>query len=253
MSIFNIADCLATTIDGTTFSILAQAGSASSGGPNGGSSEVYSNNNELWGPPGLLSLPAGLPQLPAPVAPQMIYLERGTQNIVVGHKDVRFQSIIGNLNPGETYLFGGGATGTAQGSVAIKQDGTINLTTTDTNTASGNSIQMTLGPTGFFLIMPFGKMSFDVNGFRVALSSGATFNMLNSQDPTTGNSIMLTAGAVTLNSGLITLGNPVNTAVPLGVAYGILPPVAPGVPIFGEGVGLVTVAASVSTSVFVGI
>lgn len=139
MSIINIADCLGTTVDPSTFSILAQVGNASSGTNNGNNGpEVYSDNNEIWSPPGLISIPAGVSNLPTTVAPQLIYLERPDQNIVLGHKDIRLQDIIGSLQPGETCLFGGGATGTAQGRILIKQDGSVNIYTTQGNQA-GNS------------------------------------------------------------------------------------------------------------------
>lgn len=187
-------------------------------------------------------------------ASEGMLLKRSDRDYVFASRDLLSQIIYGNLNPGEVTIYSAGADGTGQARVMLKGDGSISFYTTDDNTANGNALQLTLSPTtGLSFVSAFGSMTFDQAGFRVSTTSGASFNVMSTSDPTTGNAIMMSAGSCTINSGMITLGTPTNTAVPFGVVYGVLPVAAPGIPILGEGVGLVTMNAAASTSVFVGI
>lgn len=214
------------------------------------SGEMQSQQAELWSVPGIISVPV----LPTQAtnntdAAQVLYYNHPDQNIAFAMRDTRSQSIAGNINPGETCVYAPGG----QARVLLKNDGTINMVTTSDNTPNGTNMQFSFGPAGWYVVMPWGKLSFDQAGFRVSNSSGASFNLMSTSDPTTGNAIMMSAGSCTINSGMIVLGTPVTTSVPLPVVYGVIPVAAPGIPILGEGVGTVVVNAAASTSVFVGI
>lgn len=213
MTIINIADCLSTTVDPTTFSILAQVGNASS-------PEVYSDNNEIWSPPGLISIPAGITKIPTSVAPQLVYLERPDQNIVIGHKDTRLQDIIGTLQPGETCLFGGGATGTAQGRILIKADGGINLYTTVGNAAGNNGLGMFLSAAQDTIqITTSGGNAYVANPSSVTLmtngaASGITLNTDGTANLIATKGLQIDGASISIGSGTAGLPlAPTNAAV----------------------------------------
>lgn len=254
--LITLADVIGTggyaTPGNSTNSILLNLGIASTG-------ESYTQDAILFSPPGLLSIPVPpgtydssgnfTPSSTSATGTQAIAMVRDDQWIVLGTRDTRTQLQAGNLGPGETCLY----ALLGQARVSLKPDGSVTLMTTSDNTANGSNIQFNLTPSGLYFTAPFGSITFDQYGFRVTTSAGANFSMLASQNPTTGNTITMTAGSTTISSGMIILGNPVNTAVPFPVVYGVIPAAAPGIPILGEGVGEVVVNAAASTSVFVGI
>lgn len=214
------------------------------------SGEILSQRAELWGTPGIISVPA----LPAQAtnnidSAQALFYNRNGQNVVFAVRDTRSQSNAGNINPGETCVF---AT-VGQARAICKNDGSVTLMTTDNNAANGNNITLSISPTGFYFKSPFGKITFDATGFHVANNSGARIDLMGTSDPTTGSSVVITGGTTTISSSMIMLGTPINTALPLPVVYGVIPVTSPGIPITGSGVGEVVMAAAASTSVFVGI
>lgn len=200
---------------------------------------------------GFASLPPNA--IPNQTAGEGIMLKTSYNSFVFACRDYTSQANYGNLSAGEVSIYAAGPTGTGQARVQCKADGSVSLITTSDNTASTPNVGLNITPTGFYVNYPFGKIALDAAGFRVTTSSGASMSLMTTSDPTTGNAFMVTCGNATISANIITLGNPVNTAVPFGVAYGVLPAPAPGIPILGAGVGLVTVAAASSTSVFVGI
>lgn len=217
------------------------------------SGEMQSSQAELWGAPGIISVPA----LPASTAnntdaAQALYFNRNSQNIVFAVRDTRTQLQAGNINPGETCVY----SPVGQGRCLIKADGSVTLVTTDDNTPNGNNIAFTISKDGLFFKAPFGKMTFDATGFHVANSSGARIDLAGTAAPgplaaVVGNSVTITTGSFTVNSGSINLGP--TTGVNMPAVYGVVPVVAPGIPILGAGVGAVVVAAAASTHVFIAV
>ncbi len=234
----------------TTNSITLQLGNATSG-------EVYTQDAMLFNSPGLMSLPVPpgtidingnfTPSTTSSSGAQAISFMRNDQYIVLGTRDTRLQSNPGNIGPGETCLYGL----LGQAAVTCKADSSITLSTTSTGDATGTNIQLTVSPKGLYFVSPFGSLSFDAAGFRVSTINGASFNIMGTSDPTTGNAIMMSAGQVTVSSAMITLGNPETTALPLGVVYTAATP-APGIPAATPPT-VVALPMFVSTSVFVGL
>lgn len=242
-----------TTVTGNTpDSVVYTLGVAYTG-------ETYTQDAIAMSPPGLMSiaLPPGTidssgnftPATTSATAAQAICYARNDQYTVLGIRDVRTQPQAGNLQSGDTCLYG--LLGSA--AVTCKGDSSVNLTTNTNSNATGQDVQFSVTPSGLYYNAPWGSIAFDAAGFRVTTSAGASFTLMGSSNPTASTQCFISASCTTISSGLITLGNPINAAIPLPVVYGVLPAVAPGIPIIGAGVGLVTVAASASTTVFVGI
>lgn len=238
----------------STDSISYTLGSSASG-------EVYTSGAMHFNQPGLLSmpLPPGSVDISGNFTPssisqtgaQALCYIRNDQYTVFATRDVRSQAIAGNLQLGETCLYGQ----LGKGTVILKNDSTVTLgsvanSSTYPSGSAGQNISFTVGPTGLYFTSPWGTMGFDAAGFRVTTAGGGTFSLTNS--PTSGSACFFNAGSFAVNSSMVTLGTGANLA-PFGVAYGIVPAAAPGIPILGVGVGAVTVAASASTTVFVSI
>src|SRR5271166_5711892 len=85
----------------------------------------------------------------------------GKRDFVIGGTDMRSQQIYGNLCFGETVMYGPGTDGNAQGRIQIKQDGSITLYTTDSNTADGNGVSLSISPTSLSFSAPWGTLIFD--------------------------------------------------------------------------------------------
>ena len=222
--------------------------------------ESYTQDAMLFTPPGLMTMPVGpgtidsngnfTPSNASSTGAQAVAYVRNDQWIVLGTRDTRLQSNAGNIGAGETCLYG---LFRFKPRVLLKSDSSINLITTTTGDATGQNIQLSVTPTGLYFNAPWGKIAFDAAGFRVSCASGAAFSLGGNSNPTASTQCFITAATTTISSGLITLGNPVNAAMPLPVVYGVIPAAVPGIPILGEGVGLITVNAAASTTVFVGI
>ena len=234
-------------------SITLDLGNASSG-------EVYTSSAMLFNSPGIISLPVGPGESSSTTgeitagntsstAAQAIAYVRNDQWIVLGTRDTRTQDRPGNAGPGDTVVF----AQTGRASVICKANGDVVLSTTTTGDATGENMTLSLTTSGLYFNAPFGKIAFDAAGFRVSTGSGGSFSLIGTSNPTASTQCFISAACTTISSGMITLGNPINAAVPLPVVYGVVPAAAPGIPILGTGVGAITVAAAASTTVFVGI
>ena len=233
----------------TTNSTSYTLGSAVSG-------EVYSSNAMQFNPPGLISLPlppgsynsSGVftPSNTSQTGGQAICYVRNDQYTILGTRDVRNQNIPGNIQAGETCLYGQLGLGT----VTCKNDNTVTIGTIATSEtypsgSAGQNVQFTVGPTGLYFTSPWGTMAFDSAGFRVSTSSGGTFSITNS--PTSSTACFINSGSFAVNSSLITLGTGTSLN-PFGAAYSLIPVTLPGVAILAP--GFVTQAAA-STTVFI--
>lgn len=91
--------------------------------------DVLGAEIELWGIPGLASLPAP-PQQNADDCAQCIAIDTGGDMHAIAYRDTRYQAVVGNLQPGDTVLYSNGATGEGQARVFLKGNGnTITLYT----------------------------------------------------------------------------------------------------------------------------
>lgn len=203
---------------------------------------------------GFCSLPPNA--VPNGTSSEGIMLKTSYNSYVFASRDFASQANYGQLAPGESCMYAAGPDGSAQARMMCKADGSVTMYTTDDNTINGNAIYIRVSPKGFEFKAPFGRMTFDSTGFHVANASGARMDLAGTAAPppldtVIGSSITFTAPSFNVNSGSIMLGP--QTGVNLPAVYGVVPVAAPGVPILGTGVGLVTVAAAASTSVFIGV
>jgi hypothetical protein len=211
--------------------------------------QVASDGNEWWQMVGFASRPSK----PTPGS-------NGAEGVTI-NRDLRQQGIYGNLAEGETIVFAGGADGNGQARVSLKADGSITLYTTTDNTHAGDGVYLKIGPKGLSFVAPWGKFTFDATGWHQTTSSGARFDLGNVALPGPFSTLMpnyarITASTVTLDSPAVMLGASASnggTGAYMSAAYSVVPPVAPGIPILGAGVGAVVVAAAGSTNVFVGV
>lgn len=165
----NINDILNSSVDPTTGSAIVQLGRATTG-------EVYSDSNELWGIPNIISLPTPV-QSDKSDAAQALSIERGDNDQIIAVRDVRFQTLVGLCKPGELRAGAMGADGKAQARLLMLQDGSISLITTTDNTSAGHTMGIAIAP---------GK---------ITISTGTCSFIL---DDSGGGSITLTAGAAAL-------------------------------------------------------
>lgn len=202
---------------------------------NAASGETYTTSAMSFSPPGFTSMAIGPGAIDingnfaqsntSPTSGQALALFKNDQWMVLGTRDTRVQNRPGNLGPGDSSQY----ALIGQASCTTKSDGSVTLSTTDDNTAVGNNVQLTISPTGLYFIAPFGRITFDAAGFRVTNAAGATFTLNATADPITGNSIMMSAGSISINSGMVLLGQ--NLGIYGGAAISAAPVVSPGQPI----------------------
>ncbi len=162
-------DILKTTIDAVTGKILAYTGDVVG-------QESDSDNVEWWQHVGFASRPAK-PEA-GKAAAQGVVIRRGDHDINIASQDVRGLGIYGNLADGETCVYGPGGDGNSQGRVLIKDDGSVTLYTTDTNTKDGNTVALRISPQGGLeFTSQWGSLTFDQTGFHVRTQAGPRLDM----------------------------------------------------------------------------
>jgi len=130
-----------------------------------------SQQAEVWQSVGFASRPSKATAGSA--AAQAVTIRTSLRDLVVATRDSRSAEMYGQLSDGETALYAAGATGTAQARVLLKDDGTINLVTTDDNTSSGQTHLFQFGPEGMKILTKWGYIVFDENGITfVTMSNG---------------------------------------------------------------------------------
>lgn len=163
-------DILKTEVSGETSSIMCQTGDAFSGDP--GSETVWMQH-------------VGFASRPSKVSPdgnnlscaQGVILKQSDYDVCIGTRDTRTQTIFASIKEGETAVFAAGGDGLSQAKILLKDDGSINLYTTDTNTTAGKSVYLRLATDGLQFTAPWGTLTFDESGFHVLHSSGASFDL----------------------------------------------------------------------------
>jgi hypothetical protein len=103
---------------------------------------------------------------------QAYYWYEGSRGYARLANDPRTQSLLPQSQKGETFLHGPTCA-----FIRFKLDGSISLFTTDDNTTNGRSVYLTLSPTGLEFNFPFGKLTYDANGFHAVTNSGARLDL----------------------------------------------------------------------------
>jgi len=104
---------------------------------------------------------------------QSLYAFRGDQMHIIPSFDPRTLKILPTIHKGDSLQYG------ADGSF-IRIDNerhTISAQTTFDGTPDGPTIFWSLGPDGFIVHAPWGKLEFSPNGFIVSLSNGARIDL----------------------------------------------------------------------------
>lgn len=226
--------------------------------------EVTGPSTQLWQNCGFASRPAMA--APGLGSAESINIVRANGDISIATRDLRDQAIYGNLGPGDTCVYGTGATGLGQARVYVNgNDGSVTISTTADsqsggakNTDTGVGVYLRIDTDKLQFTAPWGSLVFDRSGFHLKTASGAGFDLINMPASLVafgGNcQAKITASQITMDAPSVFLGpSPTSGGVGyLPSVYGIVPGPA-GTPVLGVGVGAVTVAASASTKVFIGI
>lgn len=91
---------------------------------------------------GFCSLPSNA--IAGQSAAESMYFRDTNTDVVFASRDIRSNAIYGSLGAGETAIFGSGADGQSQGIIKIKNDGSLNLNTTNGNTSGGVALGITI-------------------------------------------------------------------------------------------------------------
>lgn len=110
-------------------------------------------------------------------AAQCVVLKTSDRDIAIASQDIRALDLYGNLDHGETCMYGAGPDCTAQGRVLIKSDGGVTIFTTSDNTEAGASVYFRVAPDAFQFVAPWGTVKFDATGFHVLHASGANLHL----------------------------------------------------------------------------
>lgn len=156
------------TVLADTGAVIAQIGDAAS-------NQVEADGAAWWQQIGLLSRPSKADA--GKQSAEGVVVRLHGHDAVIASRDLRGIDLAGNIREGETCLYGGGADGTAQGRVMIKQNGSIVMFTTSDNTADGEAVYFRVSPTAFEFVAPWGVMKFDSSGFHVNHASGSRFDL----------------------------------------------------------------------------
>lgn len=158
-------DILNSLRDATTNTMRVFLGDAVVGGRE-------SDAAELWQHIGFASRPPKAEKGKPEGAPQALLL-RGARDAVIATRDPRGQKLAGELDYGETCVYGPGETGTAQGRMVIKKTGTVALYTRAGNTESGGGMTVLLDPaTDSVSIVNSKGYGLVINGDGVTLTAG---------------------------------------------------------------------------------
>jgi hypothetical protein len=161
-------DILASSLNEATNRILVQTGDVVR-------NTTDSDGVEWWQHVGFVSRP------PKPdagkQAAQGVILKTSGRDVAIASVDQRGLALYGNLRDGETALYAAGADGLGQARVVLKDDGSINIYTTETNTEEGQAVFFRVATDAFEFVAPWGTLKFNATGLHVNTQAGAQFNM----------------------------------------------------------------------------
>lgn len=209
-------DMLGATRDPVTNTLLVQIGSVSEELPE-------CDNAEFWQHVGFASRPAK-PEAKKNAA-QCLALRFGDRMRTVASRDIRGQAIYGNLDDGETCVYGGGPDGTAQGRFLIRKDGSVTMMTTDDNTSDGHTIKRSISPNplqGIVDFSPWGSAKLNQTGYHIMTASGARLDGGGMTAPGLPSAIgsywTLSAGSCSLQATTVNLGPTREAQFPIALA-----------------------------------
>ena len=199
-------DIMVTTLGKVSGVITAQLGDSTAGKPD-------SDNAEWWQHVGFASRPA-LPTNGGASA-QGVILKCSDRDLVIATRDTRGTAVYGNLADGETAIY----ACSSQAAAFFKKNGSASLCTTDTGTAKGNTIQVSVSPVAqsggkggeFRWAAPFGGAWQDATGYHQRYWFGGSDDVGVSQIP--GVPVQTTTRTfaydyITLSAAFVQLGAP---------------------------------------------
>lgn len=110
--------------------ILAQTGDVVAA-PAGADAAVSSDNAEVWGPPGFVSRPAKA--IAGKSACQALTVNQGSNDCIVGFRDVRCAGLPGAILEGETCVYAPGPSNQGTGRILLKDNGATSTITIHSN------------------------------------------------------------------------------------------------------------------------
>jgi hypothetical protein len=130
----------------------------------------------------------------------------GPDRFIIPLGDPRDLAKLPIAKKGERILYGPAAN-----FVRLQADGGITAFTTTDGTLNGKSVYCRVSPTGFLMFAPWGKLSFDDNGFHMLHSSGARIDAgaiggLPAPLDQLGSYLKLAAASVQVEAAIVALG-----------------------------------------------
>lgn len=227
-------DVLKSTLSTKANSILLQIGDVLQ-------QIAETDNVELWQTFGLVSKP---PKASAgKAAGQVVVVSKGDHDVAIAGRDLRGQELTGQLDDGETCVYGSGPDGTSQGRTIYKSDGSVTTFTTVGNEAGASAVFWRISPTGLEFVAPWGTLRFDESGFHVKHASGARLDLggiggLPSPLDTLGSYASISAATARVHGGLVMIGPKGATYNPATFGLYENPLTFPAVPISPAGLGI---------------
>lgn len=146
---------------------------------------------------------------------QTLWAYEGSRGHGIALEDPRVVPTLPQIRPGESLWYG------AAGQFGrMHADGSITFMTTDQGgSALGRNIFLRLKPTGFTLVAPWGKMTFDATGWHVLTSGGARIDMgsiggMPAPLDQLSTYIRMRAAMVDIEGGVVNLGPSTGNAQP---------------------------------------
>ena len=208
-SLFDIgASILGSTLNTKTGTITVQTGDAIN-------SEVHSDGAEWWQHIGFASRAAK--SIPGKSSCQSIAITQSRRDICIASRDIRGNTIYGNLKEGETAIYAAGPSNIGTGRTMYKDDGTLASIThlvQEVNSVDGNPILMQLSSDAKINIAnsTYGAISLDTEGIHIAsmgkLDLGCT------------GALGLVGATLALNAGAVLLGASSNPVAYEGIVKG---------------------------------
>jgi hypothetical protein len=138
----------------------------------------------------------------------------GTDRFIIPLGDPRDLAKLPTAKKGERILYGPAAN-----FVRLQADGGVTAFTTTDGTLNGKSVYSQTRPDGFLFVAPWGKLSFDANGFHMLHSSGARIDAgaiggLPAPLDALGSYVKLAAASVQIEAALVAIGTAAGASDP---------------------------------------
>jgi hypothetical protein len=152
---------------------------------------------------------------PKQAAQVLVGIEASGKGHIWPMEDPRVVALLPAAQPGERFFYGD--TGAF---IRFHIDGAISFYTTDQGgNPAGQKVAMRLAPDGWSVDAPWGRMTFDGNGFYISVAGGPTFDMSAMSLPAPldqiSSSITMQAKSITLDAASVDAGPGAGTSQPL--------------------------------------